>query len=236
MGAATGLSENTQKVIPPVYKFTGKERDSESGLDNFGARFDASSLGRFMTPDPLLNSGHPARPQSWNRYAYAFNNPLRITDPTGLYNVDCGGDKTCQKYADRLRKGIEKLTEKVGKMKDGDAKVRLQNALKAMGTENDQNNVTVKFGSLAGTAAAVTDPNKDLSAFTVTFDMEKSSNSDTTGMTMNAAHEGTHVGDFEDPRMQKAGGPSFRAVCERVGRSKQFEAGGLTFSPQRRLS
>ena len=30
---------------------TGKERDSESGLDNFGARYDASSLGRFMTPD-----------------------------------------------------------------------------------------------------------------------------------------------------------------------------------------
>jgi RHS repeat-associated protein len=33
------------------YKFTGKERDAESGLDNFGARYDASSLGRFMTPD-----------------------------------------------------------------------------------------------------------------------------------------------------------------------------------------
>ena len=41
------------------YKFTGKERDSESGLDNFGKRYNASSLGRFMTPDPLLNSGQP---------------------------------------------------------------------------------------------------------------------------------------------------------------------------------
>jgi hypothetical protein len=35
-------------VIASVYKFAGKERDSESGLDNFGARYDASSLGRFM--------------------------------------------------------------------------------------------------------------------------------------------------------------------------------------------
>lgn len=35
-----------------AYKFTGKERDTESGLDNFGARYDASSMGRFMTPDP----------------------------------------------------------------------------------------------------------------------------------------------------------------------------------------
>ncbi len=49
------------------YKFTGKERDSESGLDNFGARYNASSLGRFMTPDPLLNSGRPWNPQTWNR-------------------------------------------------------------------------------------------------------------------------------------------------------------------------
>jgi len=48
-----------------VHKFTGKERDMESGLDNFGARYDASTMGRFMTPDPLLNSGHPSNPQTW---------------------------------------------------------------------------------------------------------------------------------------------------------------------------
>jgi RHS repeat-associated protein len=34
------------------YKFTGKERDSESGLDNFGARYYSSSLGRFLSVDP----------------------------------------------------------------------------------------------------------------------------------------------------------------------------------------
>jgi len=42
-----------------THKFTGKERDSESGLDNFGARYDASSLGRYMTAKLhpiLLNS------------------------------------------------------------------------------------------------------------------------------------------------------------------------------------
>ena len=63
------------------YKFTGKERDSESGLDNFGARFDASSIGRFMSPDvgPL----HPGDPQSLNRYAYTLNNPLLYIDPDG---------------------------------------------------------------------------------------------------------------------------------------------------------
>jgi len=67
------------------YKFTGKERDSESGLDNFGARYDSSSMGRFMSPDPIFIS--PARlfdPQGLNLYAYVRNNPLNFTDPTGL--------------------------------------------------------------------------------------------------------------------------------------------------------
>ena len=38
-------------VCSPPSRYTGKERDTESGLDNFGARYDSSSLGRFMTPD-----------------------------------------------------------------------------------------------------------------------------------------------------------------------------------------
>lgn len=190
----------------PNRKFTGKERDAETGLDYFGARYMSSAQGRFTSPDPLLNSGHPADPQSWNRYTYALNNPLKITDPTGLYNVDCGDDKKCQKYADRLRKGIERLTKAVGKMKDGDAKTRLEHSLNAMGTENDGNNVNVKFGALAGTAAAQTDPTfgsktNEYSSFTVTFDMAKNGNGDETGMAMNAATKGhmwaiskTHLG------------------------------------------
>jgi RHS repeat-associated protein len=71
-----------------VTQFTGKERDAESGLDNFGARYDASSMGRFMTPDPLMASAKVWNPQTWNRYAYARNNPLAIVDPTGLYHLN----------------------------------------------------------------------------------------------------------------------------------------------------
>ncbi len=62
--------------------FTGKERDAESGLDNFGARYNSSSMGRFMSPDPL--GGHQEDPQTMNRYTYVRNNPLNLTDPTGL--------------------------------------------------------------------------------------------------------------------------------------------------------
>lgn len=79
---------------------TGKERDAESGLDYFGARYFGSSMGRFMSPDPLMAT--PERlldPQEWNMYAYARNNPLTITDPTGLdiWLQGCGANSsTCQ--------------------------------------------------------------------------------------------------------------------------------------------
>ncbi len=66
------------------YKFTGKERDSESNLDNFGARYDSSQYGRFMSPDPGNAGADPTNPQSWNMYSYVLNNPLNAIDPTGL--------------------------------------------------------------------------------------------------------------------------------------------------------
>jgi RHS repeat-associated protein len=69
-----------------TYKFTGKERDSESGLDNFKARYDSSSLGRFMSPDPANYGAIDESPQTWNAYSYVANNPLNATDPDGL---DC---------------------------------------------------------------------------------------------------------------------------------------------------
>jgi len=73
----------TGASVVNTYKFTGKERDVESGLDDFGARFDSSNLGRFLTPDLVLRSTHSRNPQSWNRYSYTYNNPLILVDPTG---------------------------------------------------------------------------------------------------------------------------------------------------------
>lgn len=65
-------------------RFTGKERDAETSLDYFGARYLSAAMGRFTSPDPLLESGNPENSLSWNRYAYTFNNPLRFVDPNGL--------------------------------------------------------------------------------------------------------------------------------------------------------
>jgi RHS repeat-associated protein len=66
------------------YKFTGKERDSESGLDQFGARYYGSTMGRFTSPDPkLITARHFGFPQKWNKYVYVQNNPLARFDPDG---------------------------------------------------------------------------------------------------------------------------------------------------------
>jgi RHS repeat-associated protein len=65
-------------------KFTGKERDAETGLDYFGARYYGSRIGRFTTTDPAYTiQENLVDPQRWNRYAYARNNPLRYVDPDG---------------------------------------------------------------------------------------------------------------------------------------------------------
>src|SRR5208282_4238208 len=85
-------SENCTTPVAQNYKFTGKERDTESGLDNFGARYNASNLGRFMSPDwsakpvtvPYAKFGNP---QSLNLYSYVENNPTTTGDPDG--HGDC---------------------------------------------------------------------------------------------------------------------------------------------------
>ena len=50
-------------------RYTGKERDTESGLDLMGARYYGSTMGRFMSPDPVFPSPERlADPQQWNMY------------------------------------------------------------------------------------------------------------------------------------------------------------------------
>ena len=67
-------------------KFTQKERDTESGLDYFGARYYSSAQGRFLSADPVR--GSTRTPQTWNLYVYVLNNPLRFIDPTGMWHYE----------------------------------------------------------------------------------------------------------------------------------------------------
>jgi RHS repeat-associated protein len=70
---------------------TCKERDPASGLDNFGARYYASTQARFTSPDPSdLLYADITNPQSLNLYQCVRNNPLTFTDPTGLaLQINC---------------------------------------------------------------------------------------------------------------------------------------------------
>jgi RHS repeat-associated protein len=63
---------------------TSKERDIETGLDYFGARYYGSSQGRFTSVDPIyFQAEMPWDPQRFNLYAYTRNNPLKFIDPEG---------------------------------------------------------------------------------------------------------------------------------------------------------
>ena len=82
--------------------FTGKERDAESGLDHFQFRNYASTMGRWMIPDPAgLMAVDVENPQTLNRYSYVTNNPLSFVDPLGL---DCA-------YLTDSGKGVESVDQ-----------------------------------------------------------------------------------------------------------------------------
>jgi RHS repeat-associated protein len=80
-------------------KFTGKERDAETGLDYFGARYFSGAQGRFTSPDwsatpQAIPYADLTDPQTLNLYSYVRNNPLRRADPDGHCGL-IGGDTPC---------------------------------------------------------------------------------------------------------------------------------------------
>jgi RHS repeat-associated protein len=101
-GFEVAISSTSLGIIDPLYdgdvrsRCTGKERDAESGLDYFGARYYASNMGRWMSPDLInVTEERLMNPSSTlNKYAYAANNPLKYVDPDGqdiTYFYDQGG-------------------------------------------------------------------------------------------------------------------------------------------------
>jgi RHS repeat-associated protein len=84
-GRTTGMGYDAADGVRQ--KFTSKERDFETGLDYFGARYYASTQGRFTSPDRLLGSGRIENPQTWNRYDYVLGNPLKFCDALGLSSI-----------------------------------------------------------------------------------------------------------------------------------------------------
>lgn len=76
------------------FKFTGKERDTETGYDYFGARYYSPMIGHWLSPDPLANKYPNISP-----YAYCSWNPLRYVDPNGMEITITGEDGVTVSYA-----------------------------------------------------------------------------------------------------------------------------------------
>ena len=76
----TPLGSNTSNE---KYKFTGQERDYDTGMDYMHFRYYGSNIGRFMKPDKM--GGQAGDPQSWNKYSYCKNNSITCHDPDGLF-------------------------------------------------------------------------------------------------------------------------------------------------------
>lgn len=78
-----GHKNERTKHLRSNSRFTGKERDAETGLDYFGLRYMSAAQGRFTSPDPNSAGASLFDPQSWNAYSYVNNRPLTHVDPDG---------------------------------------------------------------------------------------------------------------------------------------------------------
>jgi RHS repeat-associated protein len=190
-------------------KFTGQERDGESGLDFFQARYLSSALGRFASVDPARSSAETTAPQTWNRYTYAANNPMRYVDPYGLWtwaksaggglddaelmkrSVDPSLTATMRRtyltaidFRVRFRAALAQAQAAAASSGDTSA----QQAVAAWGSENDGNNVWVGVANTGNAGGSVT---VNHGAVVATFN----NNRNGPQLAVTLGHEGRHAAD-----------------------------------------
>jgi RHS repeat-associated protein len=184
------------------YKFTGKERDAESGLDNFGARYGASSIGRFMSADPKMIGRQRMRdPQQWNLYPYSRNSPTSYFDPDGreVQALDSGALKLIQQgLPANVRSSV--VTDKSGfisgtslsGVKSNDANFQaLQHMVNAKGT------VQVSTGATATDKSGKTVEFKYVSSDAVKGDLQSKGVTPTAGKDYSTNFSGITYGATE---------------------------------------
>jgi RHS repeat-associated protein len=109
---------------------TGKERDNETGLDYFINRYYSSVQGRFTSPD--IFGSRRRNPQSWNRYSYVLNNPVKYTDPLGLQAQDPQDPKDIPEQViriiihDKHRSLLKRIFGKIGGLFKGGNQVQTE--------------------------------------------------------------------------------------------------------------
>jgi len=148
-------------------QFTSKERDNETNLDYSGARYYASTQGRFTSADPLfIEMKRLPHPQAWNLYSYTRNNPLKYVDDDGMeVRVDCGASdgknfKQCveQTTTDlNNRKGSQFKTEikdgKLGVVGNVDVSTLSKSEAALYNAITDTNNIATLTMQMPGVAS-----------------------------------------------------------------------------------
>jgi len=175
--------------------FTGKPRDKESGLDDFGPRKYSSMLARWMSPDIIFIDNDIFNPQSWNLYSYVRGNPVVFLDPNGQYAFDSNATEDDKK---KFKKGLEEANNAMSKYdKDSKEYKKIKRSLDKYGTEGDGNGIVVRFDQGMSDPAKIDknnwsfDDSGNLSSCDVYFRPAD-------GVTAeNIAHEGTHLSNGE---------------------------------------
>jgi len=99
------ITEGDTKNAP---KYNSQELDKESGYYFYNARHYDPEIGRFVTPDTVIDGEYST--QGWNRYSYCHNNPIMYRDPTGH-----GILETAQNIGDKLSSAGNKLADSINK-------------------------------------------------------------------------------------------------------------------------
>jgi RHS repeat-associated protein len=85
-----GMQKQWVNTYSPSLKFSGKEREANTELDYFGARYYGHKQYRFISVDPVINKAEAlANPQLWNLYSYCRNNPVTYFDTDGRSSFKC---------------------------------------------------------------------------------------------------------------------------------------------------
>ena len=132
---AYSLHKNNTDVNLQRYKFTGKERDSETGLDYFGARYYSSDLAIWLSVDPLA-SKYP----STSPYMYVLGNPIKFIDPNGMNHDVYINGKDAVKATEDLNAGTSLAItrdSKTGKL-SATGKAETRNDKKLLKAINDK--------------------------------------------------------------------------------------------------
>jgi RHS repeat-associated protein len=151
--STTDVADSTE------HHFTGKERDTESGNDYFGARYYASAMGRFLSADDGTDQD-PSNPQSWNLYSYVRNNPATRTDSDGRSVNVCTNDASGNQHCTLLSN--DQYT--AAQQGNGGLNVPTLDQVGSNGNGSGQfnaTNITDSNGNSVGTATYVSDGGAD---------------------------------------------------------------------------